>query len=110
MIVHAMSECTGRGPTKARTYFNDDLVTVVLHDTLTRGERSLVGDNLGELVLMMRKAFQGTMRRDLINGVQEIVGRDVIALLSDNHINPDVAVEVFVLAPVGATVSARTPA
>jgi hypothetical protein len=39
------------------------------------------------------------MRRDLINGVEQIVGRDVIAFLSDNHINPDVAVEVFLLAP-----------
>jgi uncharacterized protein YbcI len=102
MIVHAMSEYTGRGPTKARTYLNDDLVTVVLQDTLTKGERSLVSDDLEELVLTMRKAFQGTMRRDLINGVEAIVGRDVIAFLSDNHINPDIAVEVFLLAPADA--------
>jgi len=100
MIVHAMSEYTGRGPTKARTYLNDDLVTVVLQDTLTKGERSLVGGDLEELVLTMRKAFQGTMRRDLINGVEAIIGRDVIAFLSDNHINPDIAVEVFLLAPI----------
>ena len=99
MIVHAMSEYTGRGPTKARTYLNDDLVTVVLQDTLTKGERSLVGDDLEDLVLTMRKAFQGTMRRDLINGVETIIGREVIAFLSDNHINPDIAVEVFLLAP-----------
>ena len=101
MIVHAMSEYTGRGPTKARTYLNDDLVTVVLQDTLTKGERSLVSDDLEELVLTMRKAFQGTMRRDLISGVEQIVGRDVVAFLSDNHINPDIAVEVFLLAPEG---------
>jgi uncharacterized protein YbcI len=99
MIVRAMSEYTGRGPTKARTYLNDDLVTVVLQDTLTKGERSLVGDNLEDLVLTMRKAFQGTMRRDLIDGVEAIIGREVIAFLSDNHINPDIAVEVFLLAP-----------
>jgi uncharacterized protein YbcI len=99
MIVHAMSEYTGRGPTKARTYLNDDLVTVVLQDTLTKGERSLVGDDLEDLVLTMRKAFQGTMRRDLIDGVEAIIGREVVAFLSDNHINPDIAVEVFLLAP-----------
>jgi uncharacterized protein YbcI len=99
MIVHAMSEYTGRGPTKARTYLNDDLVTVVLQDTLTKGERSLVGDDLEELVLTMRKAFQGTMRRDLIDGVEQIVGREVVAFLSANHIDPDIAVEVFLLAP-----------
>jgi uncharacterized protein YbcI len=99
-VVRTMSEYTGRGPTKARTYVNDDVVTCVLQDTLTKGERSLVSDDLCDLVLAMRKAYQGTMRTDLVNGVEEILGRKVNAFMSDNHIAPDVAVEVFVLAPV----------
>ena len=98
MIVRTMSEYTGRGPTKARTHLGDDLVTVVLQDTLTKGERSLVSDGRQDLVLSMRKAFQITMRPDLIAGVEEILGRDVAAFMSDNHIEPDVAVEIFVLA------------
>ena len=101
-VVRTMSAYTGRGPTKARTYLNDDVVTVVLQDTLTKGERSLVSDDLGDLVLSMRKAFQGTMRHDLITGIEEILGRKVTAFMSDNHIDPDVGVEVFVLAPVDA--------
>ena len=100
-IVRTMSEYTGRGPTKARTYINDDLVTVVLQDTLTQAERSLVGDDLDDLVLSMRRAFQGTMRHALIAGVEEILRRKVEAFMSDNHISPDIAVEVFLLAPVG---------
>jgi uncharacterized protein YbcI len=35
LVVRTLSEYTGRGPTKARTYFSDDIVTVVLQDTLT---------------------------------------------------------------------------
>jgi len=101
-VVRTMSEYTGRGPTKARTHISDDVVTVVLQDTLTKGERSLVDDDLDELVLTMRKAFQGTMRHDLINGIEQILGRRVIAFMSDNHIDPDVAAEVFVLAPLDA--------
>jgi len=101
MVVRTMSEYTGRGPTKARTHLSDDVVTVVLQDTLTKGERSLVSDGLDELVLTMRKAFQRTMRHDLRHGVEEILGRRVVAFMSDNHIDPDVAVEVFVLAPDG---------
>jgi uncharacterized protein YbcI len=97
-----MSAYTGRGPTKARTHLSDDIVTVVLQDTLTKGERSLVGDDLDELVLTMRKAYQGTMRHDLISGIEEILGRKVIAFMSDNHIDPDFAAEVFVLAPADA--------
>jgi len=99
-VVRTMSEYTGRGPTKARTYLNDDVVTVVLQDTLTKGERSLVGDNLDDLVLTMRKAFQCTMRTDLVSGVEDILGRTVMAFMSDNHIAPDAAVEIFLLAPV----------
>jgi uncharacterized protein YbcI len=101
-VVRMMSEYTGRGPTKARTYVNGDLVTVVLQDTLTKGERSLVGDDLQDLVLSMRKAYQGTMRTDLVAGVQAILGRTVIAFMSDNHIEPDIAVEIFLLAPDGS--------
>ena len=55
-----------------------------------QGERSLVRDGLEETVLSTRKAFQGTMRHDLINGVEEILGRRVTAFLSDNHTSPSV--------------------
>ena len=40
--VQLLHEYTGRGPTKAKTVINDDLVTVLLADTLTKGERKLV--------------------------------------------------------------------
>lgn len=102
MVVRTLSDYTGRGPTKARTTFDQDIVTVVLQDTLTKGERSLVRDGLEETVLRTRKAFQGTMAHDLVSGVEEILGRKVAAFLSDNHIDPDVGVEVFLLAPNGA--------
>ena len=101
LIVRTMSEHTGRGPTKARTHISDDVVTVMLRDTLTKAERSLVSDGRVELVLEMRKAFQATMRENLIGGVEEILGRQVIAFFSDNNIDPDTAADVFLLAPNG---------
>jgi len=101
LVVRLMSEYTGRGPTKARTAIGPDLVTVVLADTLTKGERSLVRDGEGQRVVDMRRAFQATMRADLVAGVEEITGRKVRAFLSDNHIDPDVAVETFILEPDG---------
>jgi uncharacterized protein YbcI len=97
--VRLLSEYTGRGPTKARTYINDDLITVVLQDTLTKGERSLVADGQITLVLANRKAYQNTMRTALIAAVEEHSGRQVVAFLSDNQIDPDYAVESFVLYP-----------
>lgn len=69
----------------------------MLRDTLTKGERSLVRDGLADMVLATRKAYQGTMRADLVAAVEEITGRTVSAFLSDNHIDPDLAVEMFVM-------------
>jgi uncharacterized protein YbcI len=98
-VVRVISDYTGRGPTRAKTYIHDDLITVVVQDTLTRGERSLVEDGKGEIVMRMRREFQATMRADLVAGVEELTGRRVIAFFSDNHIDPDAAVESFLLAP-----------
>lgn len=98
-VVQLLNSYTGRGPTKAWTVMGDDLISVVLRDMLSKGERSLVSDGRRELVLSMRKAYQDTMRVDLIAAVEEISGRKVIAFLSDNHIDPDIAIESFVLAP-----------
>ncbi len=97
LVVKLVNEYTGRGPTKARTYIAEDLVTVVLQDSLTKGERSLVRDGRADLVLRVRLAFQGTMREDLIAGVEGLTGRKVRAFLSANHMEPDVAIESFLL-------------
>jgi len=47
----------------------------------------------------MRRAYQLTMRDDFTAGIEEITGRQVIAFLSANHIDPDIAIESFILAP-----------
>lgn len=101
LVVRLMSEYTGRGPTKARTYLQDRLAVVILEDTLTKGERSLVRDGESALVLNNRRAYQHTMRSELLAGIEQILGRKVIAFMSENHIDPDMAVEIFVLAPEG---------
>ncbi len=103
LIVRLLSEYTGRGPTRARTHFNDDLVTVVVQDLLTKGERSLIRDGNTELVLETRRAYQQTMRHDLSAGIEQITGRHVVAFLSANHIDPDIAIESFMLEPAGDT-------
>jgi len=99
-VVRLLSEYTGRGPTRARTYIDRDVVTVVLEDMLTKGERSLVQDGESALVLAARKAYQRTMADDLVALVEELTGRKVRAFLSDNHIEPDIAAETFLLEPI----------
>jgi uncharacterized protein YbcI len=98
LTVRLLSQYTGRGPTKARTFLNDDMVTVVLQDTLTKAEQVLVDKDRRELVLETRTTFQEVMGDDLVAGIEEILGRKVIAFLSANHIDPDIAIETFILA------------
>ena len=98
-VVHVLGEYTGRGPTRARAHLSRDTVTVVLHDTLTKGERRLVSDGHAPVVLRTRSIFQELMRSDLVASVEDLTGRKVAAFMSANHIDPDMAVETFVLEP-----------
>jgi uncharacterized protein YbcI len=100
--VQLLHEYTGRGPTKAKTLINDNVVTVLLADTLTKGERRLVDAGYSDRVLQLRHDYQLTMRDELIACVEGQLDRKVIAFMSQNHIDPDLAVEVFVLDPDGA--------
>ena len=43
-----------------------------------------------------------TMRDDLVAIVERRLGRTVLAFMSQNHIDPDLAVEVFILEPPAA--------
>jgi uncharacterized protein YbcI len=97
-VVRILSEHTGRGPTGVRTTIRDGLVLVVLRDTMTRGERSLLAAGHHELVREERAAHQTDMHDDLIAAVEGIAGRTVEALMSASHVDPDMAVEIFVLA------------
>jgi uncharacterized protein YbcI len=98
-VVGIVHEYTGRGPTRARTSIRDDVVVVVLQETMLKAERSLIEDNKSELVAQMRRSFQQTMRADMSAAVAGLTGREVIAFLSDSALEPDYSVEVFVLAP-----------
>jgi uncharacterized protein YbcI len=97
--VRILREYTGRGPTKARTVINTDLVAIIFKDTLTKGEAKLAEMGKGEYVLEVRRQYQRAMKDDLVSLVEITTGRKVIAFLSDNHLDPDVAVESFVLEP-----------
>jgi uncharacterized protein YbcI len=98
-IVHLLAESTGRGPTKARTTIDRDLIVVLLQNTLTPGERYLADNDRAGQVLDMRAAYQEAMRGDCIKAIEQLTDRTVSAFMSANHIEPDIAAEIFVLEP-----------
>jgi uncharacterized protein YbcI len=96
-IVRLLREYTGRGPTKARTTIRDNVVLVMLEQSLTKGERSLAAKGRTEKVLEIRHEFQEAMREESSAKIAELTGRKVLAMLSANHIDPDLAAEIYVL-------------
>ena len=99
-VVRALARTTGRGPTKAKTTLGENGVFVVLQDSMTRGEQTLADAGEGEAVLDLRRRWQRVMKEDVSREIEELMGRKVIGFMSDNHIDPDLAVEVFVLEPL----------
>jgi uncharacterized protein YbcI len=96
-IVHLHSEYYGRGPSKAKTYIKDDLVVVVLEETFTPAERTLIERGQGEGIQEIRRRFQQVMEPQFRAIVERATGRAVRAFMSETALDHDVAVEVFLL-------------
>jgi uncharacterized protein YbcI len=99
-IVSLMHRYTGRGPVRARTTIDDNIIVCVLAATLTKAEQQLVENGKEKVVLRGRRAIQDTLEDEAIALVEELTDRDVVAFVSNNHIDPDLAVETFILAPI----------
>ena len=98
-MVGVFKEHVGRGPTVAKTYIHDDLVVCVLHDTMTRAEKTLSEQGQADEVRRLRRSFQDLFREHASREIERIMGRPVIAFLSDHAVDPDWAVEAFVIEP-----------
>ena len=67
-IVAILREHYGRGPMKAKTYVLDDIIVVVM---------------------------RGTGFTPLEQTIKDLTGRNVVAFLSQAHVEPDITIEIF---------------
>jgi uncharacterized protein YbcI len=98
-MVALLKEYYGRGPTQAKTYYQDDLVVCLLRGGFTRVERTLLDGGYGRAVIEQRMAFQEVMRERFTAVIEHATGRPVVGFMSGNQQDPDMICEVFVLAP-----------
>lgn len=96
-VVRLFADQTGRGPTKARTTVDANLIVVLLHDSMTRAEKTLVQAGKNDEVLRLRRTFQETMRPALIEAVERLSERTVVSFMSTNDVERDAAAEIFVM-------------
>ena len=98
-MVALLKEYYGRGPTRAKSYYEDDLVVCLLRGGFTRVEQTLLDGGRGSSVIQQRMEFQELMRERFEEVVQGATGRRVIGFMSGNQQDPDMMCEVFILAP-----------
>jgi uncharacterized protein YbcI len=90
-------EYFGRGPGAAKSFLNDAMVVCMLSDIYTPVERTLIRAGQAEHVRRTRNLHQDALEGEYKQRVEAIVGRPVQAFLSVVHVDPDVAIEVFLL-------------
>jgi uncharacterized protein YbcI len=98
-MVALLKECYGRGPTRAKSYYEDDLVVCLLAGGFTRVEQTLLDGGRGASVIQQRMEFQEVMRERFEAVIERATGRRVIGFMSGNQQDPDIMCEVFILAP-----------
>ena len=87
----------GRGPGAAKSFVTDEMVVCVLSDIYTAVERTLIRAGQAEHVRHTRALHQEALKDEYKASVERIMGRPVDAFLSVVHVEPDVAIEVFLL-------------
>jgi uncharacterized protein YbcI len=89
----------GKGPTSAKTYYMGDAVVTFLWEGFTKVEETLIATGRGETVALLRRSLQSAMEKEFTAIVEEATGRSVIAYLSQVHVDPNMAADIFLLAP-----------
>lgn len=96
-VVRLVRQHFGKGPTQAKTVWQDDVVVTVLRGGFTHAEKTLYRAGRGDVVDEGRRAMQDVFEREMRSAVERVTGRRVEAFLSANHHEPDVSVEIFLL-------------
>jgi uncharacterized protein YbcI len=98
-LVALLKEYYGRGPTRVKSYYEDDLVVCLLRGGFSRVEQTLLEGGRGQSVIQQRMDFQELMRDRFEQVIEDATGRKVIGFMSGNQQHPDLMCEVFILAP-----------
>jgi uncharacterized protein YbcI len=88
----------GHGPGAARTTIDGNLVTCMLTDVYTQVERTLIDAGEFDHVRKTRSLHQAALEEKYKDQVETITGRRVEAVMCAVHADPDLAIEIFVLA------------
>jgi uncharacterized protein YbcI len=101
-MVRIHKEHWGKGPTKARTIYAEDVVLTRLEQIFTKAETTLIRAGREEEVRNMRLAFQRELEHEFVGAVERLTGRKVQAFISEIHARTNLGIELFILEPAEA--------
>jgi uncharacterized protein YbcI len=96
-MVGLKKQLYGKGPVKAKTFINDNIVFVVLEGGLTKNEETLVAAGEERMVRQYRLRFQEVVANTGHEVIERLTGCKVLTYHSQIVFNPDRAFEIFVL-------------
>jgi len=105
-MVSIMKQYYGKGPTNARTFFNERYVFCVMEGGLTRSDETLLAAGQEELVRTYRLSFESVITPVITRAVADITQCAVVGYHSQIILDPPHIVEIFILdEPPGRTVA-----
>jgi uncharacterized protein YbcI len=96
-IVRLLHEHAGKGPNKCKTYFDDDLVVVLLRGGGTVAEQTMFQAGKWVEVREARHALHDSMAGKFSEAIEGLTNRHVVAFMSASHQDPDLTIETFLL-------------
>ena len=111
-MVRLYKDQFGRGPTKARALWaGQDVLVVLLEDTLTPAERNLTELGEHQRLRDLRTFFQYANVHAFCDPIERVTGRKVRAFISGIDTQADgLSIETFILHPEGYQGPSRTAA
>jgi uncharacterized protein YbcI len=90
-----------RAPVTGKTLLlGGEVLVCVLGGVYTDVEKTMIELQRTTIVQETRSAFQTAMQHKFISAVERLSGRDVVSFISDQHVGPDMEIELFMLKPL----------
>ncbi|HEY4825919.1 MAG TPA: Na-translocating system protein MpsC family protein [Solirubrobacteraceae bacterium] len=96
-----------RAPVTGKTLLlGGEVLVCVLGGVYTDVEKTMIELQRTTVVQETRSAFQTAMQHKFISAVERLSGRDVVSFISDQHVGPDMEIELFMLEPLNSEADA----
>ena len=97
-IAELQARYYGRAPARVYTQVSDTIVVVILEETFSMAERTLIEREEAGGIQDIRRRFQRVQADEFKAVVENLTGRNVRSFVSDTDLKENISIEIFLLA------------